>query len=80
MMGELAMSLVKKDVSNFMSKWLSLSVVFYCELSAYDIWQAQLNKLSDVSSDDDDNVMDIFYNIQMWITKIVRTKKLPTGV
>ena len=64
-----AMSLVGRNISNGMFRSLNASALIVIEdeiekeLSTYDIWQAQLHDLSDDSTDDEDNVNNIFYNL-----------------
>ena len=63
------MSLVGKNISNGMFRSLKASALIVIEdeieneLYTYDIWQAQLHDLSDDSTDDEDNVNNIFYNL-----------------
>ena len=63
------MSLVGRNISNGMFRSLNASALIVIEdeiekeLSTYDIWQAQLHDLSDDSTDDEDNVNNIFYNL-----------------
>ena len=63
------MSLVGRNISNGMFRSLKASALIVIEdeieneLYTYDIWQAQLHDLSDDSTDDEDNVNNIFYNL-----------------
>ena len=64
-----ALSLVGRDIINGLFKTLNAATLVAIEdeteneLSAYDIGQAQLHMLSDGSSDDEDNVNNIFHNL-----------------
>ena len=64
-----AMFLVGRNISNDMPRSSKASALIVTEekiknqLSTYDIWQAQLHDLSNDGTDDEDNVNNIFYNL-----------------
>ena len=63
------MSLVGRNISDDMSRNSKASALIVTEdeiknqPSTYDIWQAQLHDLSNDGTDDEDNVNNIFYNL-----------------
>ena len=63
------MSLVGREIRSGLFKTLKAATLIVIEdeieneLSAHDMWQAQLHELSDDSSDNEDNVNNIFCDL-----------------
>ena len=64
-----AMSLVGREIISGLFKTLKAATLIVIEdeieneLSAHDMWQAQLHELSDDSTDNEDNVNNIFCDL-----------------